>query len=321
MTNCASVATVAPRFWPSQLLPVRAISSKFVCTFSFARGVAHPDIRAASVSHATRPSSAFVGTFCSCPSFQSRAAAVGHEPQPLSDVRCADARSRQTGRPEGVAESFQVSLNKVEPPEANRCFNLLAKDDCRVALLDEVAPDGPKVPLVSKPRSAACRAERLTRTGPCPDGPLVRPSGKSQGGAPAADAGEEVALSESSQIIGPHVLDASVIDFPVRDHIAEDEVAQPLGRVRVVLVVVGGHVSCEHGNAKGRAAGNQRQPNPRTTRSPRPSLWHCLVLFSVGGRRGYTDLGEWRKWYAPTPAKCNRPDPCSIAHISRARQK
>lgn len=299
MTNCASVATVAPRFWPSQLLPVRAISSKFVCTFSFARGVAHPDIRAASVSHATRPSSAFVGTFCSCPSFQSRAAAVGHEPQPLSDVRCADARSRQTGRPEGVAESFQVSLNKVEPPEANRCFNLLAKDDWRAALLDEVAPDGPKVPLVSKPRSAACRAERLTRTGPCPDGPLVRPSGKSQGGAPAADAGEEVALSEPSQIIGPHVLDASVIDFPVRDRIAEDEVAQPFGRVRVVLVVVGGHVSM-------RARQRQREGRGESAPTEPPNHQEPAAL-------ALALLGSLLSWRAP---RIHRPR--RVAQVVRA---
>lgn len=33
---------------------------------------------------------------------------VGHEPQSLSDVRCPDARSRQTSRPDGVAFSFQV---------------------------------------------------------------------------------------------------------------------------------------------------------------------------------------------------------------------
>ena len=75
------------------------------------------------------------------------AISVGHplrnKPNPLSDVRSADARSRDTDRPEGVAEVFQVSLNKVEPTMASRCFNLLTKDDARSALVDEPMPCGP----------------------------------------------------------------------------------------------------------------------------------------------------------------------------------
>lgn len=88
---------------------------------------------------------------------------VGHEPQPLADVRSTDARSRDTGRCEGVADSFHVSLNKVEPAVPNRCFNLLTKDDRRAALLDEVEPEGPEVPLVVEPTTHACHAERLAR--------------------------------------------------------------------------------------------------------------------------------------------------------------
>lgn len=45
--------------------------------------------------------------------------------------------------PDGVVESFQVSLNKIKPSVPNRCFNLLTKDDCRAALLDEPEPVGP----------------------------------------------------------------------------------------------------------------------------------------------------------------------------------
>jgi hypothetical protein len=55
---------------------------------------------------------------------------VGHEPEPLSDMRSPDARSRDTDWREGVTFSFQVILNKVEPPVVNRCFNLLTKH-CR----------------------------------------------------------------------------------------------------------------------------------------------------------------------------------------------
>ena len=68
---------------------------------------------------------------------------VGHEPQSCPLVRGADARSRETDRPDGVADSFHVSLNKIEPAVLNRRLNLLAKDDARAALLDEVVPGGP----------------------------------------------------------------------------------------------------------------------------------------------------------------------------------
>jgi hypothetical protein len=67
----AIVATVAPRPCPFQLLPFSAISSKFVCGLSLALGVGQP------VSHAVRPSSAFVGTLSHCePSFQSRVVGI-----------------------------------------------------------------------------------------------------------------------------------------------------------------------------------------------------------------------------------------------------
>jgi hypothetical protein len=98
------------------------------------------------------------------PRSESWTVGVGHEPHSLSNVRRPDARSRETDRPDGVTFSFQVILNKIEPPVANRCFNLFPHDDRRAALLEEPEPTGPQVPLVSKPSSFACRAERLTRT-------------------------------------------------------------------------------------------------------------------------------------------------------------
>ena len=76
-------------------------------------------------------------------------------------MRRTDARTAGIDRPEGVTRSFHVRLNKVEPSEAVLACNLLAKDDCRAALSDEMVERWPKVPLVSKPMSLACRAERL----------------------------------------------------------------------------------------------------------------------------------------------------------------
>ena len=68
---------------------------------------------------------------------------VGHPIQPLSDMRRTDARSAQIGRPDGPARSFQVRPYKVEPVEAVRACNLLAKDDWRLALLDEMEEGRP----------------------------------------------------------------------------------------------------------------------------------------------------------------------------------
>jgi hypothetical protein len=80
-------------------------------------------------------------------SFQSRVEGVTHpfsdKPGPLPDVRSTDARSADIKRPAGVSRSFQVSLYKVEPSEASLTRNLLAKDDARLALGNEVVPGGP----------------------------------------------------------------------------------------------------------------------------------------------------------------------------------
>jgi hypothetical protein len=106
---------------------------------------------------------------------------ASNPPQPLSDVRRAEARSAGIDRPDGVVRSFQVSVYKVEPTEAVLACNLLAKDDVRAALLDEMMERGPKVPLVIEPAAFACRAERLARAASGPDRAIVRPSGKTQG--------------------------------------------------------------------------------------------------------------------------------------------
>jgi hypothetical protein len=125
-------------------------------------GVGHPARTATSLSGL-----AFVPHRSSGAPFQSRAAGVGHPAgvchpiESLSDVRCADARSAEIERPDGVVRCFQISLYKVDPSKAVLACNLLAKDDARAALADEVVKRGPKVPLVSKPFSFACRAERL----------------------------------------------------------------------------------------------------------------------------------------------------------------
>jgi hypothetical protein len=71
------------------------------------------------------------------------ASGVGHEPQPLPDVRRADTASSKYRRPRGVTLPLQVSTNSVEPAPSNSRRNLLSKNDCRSALADETEPMRP----------------------------------------------------------------------------------------------------------------------------------------------------------------------------------
>lgn len=162
-------------------------------------------------------------------------------PEALPDVRRAEARSAGIRRPDGVARSFQVSVYKVEPSEAVLARNLLAKDDVRAALLDEMMERGPKVPLVIEPAAFACRAERLAGAGAGPDRAVVSPSSKAQGVRPDSNASEGVELGEAGDVVGFKVTDVSFVHDARRDVAGADELAQPGGRVLVDFVVKSGH--------------------------------------------------------------------------------
>lgn len=156
-------------------------------------------------------------------------------------MRCADARSAQIGRPDGVARSFQVSRYKVEPSEPILACNLLAKDDWRHTLSDEREPDGPEVARVVDAFTFPGGAERLTGTGTCPDRPVVGPPGEPEREAPSADAGEEVALGEASEVFGLNIGYGPLVYFTRRDMPASDQFTQPSRGLRIELVVVGCH--------------------------------------------------------------------------------
>jgi hypothetical protein len=132
-------------------------------------------------------------------------------------VRRADARSRYTCRPAGVAFTFQIKLNNIEPSVVNRCFNLLTKDDSRAALADEIEPDRPEVSIISGAFLSACGAEGLAWATARPNRSVVGPSGKTQGVAPAAKTGEEVALHVSGKITGANILDAPCVYIALGD--------------------------------------------------------------------------------------------------------
>lgn len=167
------------------------------------------------------------------------AVAVGQPIGSIPDVRGTDARSRERDSPEGIFHGFQVSLYNVEPRLCVLACNLLTKDDSRRALADVPGKIGPEMALVIKPKSFACRGERLARTGTRPNRSIIWPSGTAKGERPDADAGEEVALSVGLEVIGVYVLDRAFIDVAGRDMPGSDQVAQPLGGVGFDFVVVG----------------------------------------------------------------------------------
>jgi hypothetical protein len=175
---------------------------------SAAVGVGQP------ASQATRPSSAFNGTFAhSLPSLWSRVVGVGQPESSIADSRRADARSRERLTPKGVVQGFHVSVYKVDPRIDVLARNLLSNDDWRSALADEMEPVQPEVPLVSKPKSFACRAERLARTGTGPNRSVIRPAGESKRVRPDTDSGEEMALCESAKVVWSNILNTPFINF------------------------------------------------------------------------------------------------------------
>ncbi len=164
---------------------------------------------------------------------------VGHPVEPLSDVRCPDARSAQITRPCGVARCFHVSLNKIPPDEGIRARNLLSNDDWRTALVDEVVPCGPQMPLVIKPSTFACRGERLARTAASPNSLIISPTSPTKRKRPDSDSSKEVALGEASQVSGPDIHNAAPVNDSGGDVSCSDEVLDPVGSVGFDLVVVG----------------------------------------------------------------------------------
>jgi hypothetical protein len=125
--------------------------------------------------------------------------------EPLANVRGVDRESWEIGAPAGVAFSFQISANSVEPTIASLSRNLLSHDDRGPDGGDEAMKVGPQVPWIVCTGSLACDRERLARAAPRPDGAVVWPPGEAEGVGPAPDACEEVALGEGSEVIRCHI--------------------------------------------------------------------------------------------------------------------
>ena len=160
-------------------------------------GVGQP-ARAAVVRRSIPPSPCLPGPVVSV-------RGVGHPVRSVSEMRRADARSRENGRPAGVACSFQVSENKVEPRPSSRAFNLLAKDCCRAMLANEPEPLGPQVTFVGETAALSSAREGLARTGTGPDFAITGPAGKGEGEGPAPDSGEEMTGVSDGNVEGSNI--------------------------------------------------------------------------------------------------------------------
>ena len=98
------------------------------------------------------------------------------------------------------------------------------------------------MPLVSKPISFACRAERLTGARACPNALIVSPSRPPQSEGPYPDSGKEMTLRKSSNIVWSHIFNTPFVNNSGRDMPRFNQVSQPLRRVGINLVIVCRHI-------------------------------------------------------------------------------
>ena len=99
------------------------------------------------------------------------------------------------------------------------------------------------MPFVVERFAFAGRAEWLAGAGACPYFAFVGPSGESQGVAPDSNAGEEMALGVSAEVIWSDIGDRSFIYISRGYQILGYQFAQPGGFLLVELIVIGGHSS------------------------------------------------------------------------------
>ena len=173
--------------------------------------------------------------------FASAACGLTHPPQPLSDVRRADARRAKIGGCDGIAQCFQVNPYRDEPVASKRARNLLSKDDWRAALADEPCEIWPQVALVVGAELLTGGAEGLAGAGSGPDGLVVGPASETEGVGPDPDAGEEMGLIELCDVLWSHVPNRPLIYLPRRNVPSRNQIAKPLGGVWFYFVVVCGH--------------------------------------------------------------------------------
>jgi len=160
-----------------------------------------------------------------------------NEKQALTKMRRTDPRSAQIRRPAGVTQCLQVSRYAVEPRPSIRTRNLLAKDDWRAALADELVPCRPEGALVCDPAPPSRDAEGLAGTGSSPNGKLSWPAGEPKRVVPETDPGKSVEATRPSKARRIDLADIRFGDASSADVPGCDEPPQPCAGVRVDIVV------------------------------------------------------------------------------------
>src|SRR5262245_25975562 len=151
-------------------------------------------------------------------------------------MRRPNSASRDNGRPNGVADAFQIMGHGVEPLVPNRLHNLLTKHRCRSALANEPEPMRPQVPVVGCTTFFARPAKRLARTRAGPHFSVVWPTGELECPRPTADAGEEMAMTGSG-IGSINCADVARINCTWYEVAGFYQLTQPRDRVRAVVVI------------------------------------------------------------------------------------
>lgn len=190
-----------------------------------------------------------------------------HPEQSLADVWRVEARSAQIGAPKSIVQHFQRSSYSIKPDAAIRARNLLSKNCCRAALLDEAAELGPEVSAIGKPfvpaftayeNSGAERmrqyvsflaaaralaffsgdAERWTRAAACPCFFVLWPSGEGESERPSSDAGEEMALGKTGEVGSCDVADVPIVNDAFGEFSGTDKLFDPGAGFGVVVIII-----------------------------------------------------------------------------------
>tara|TARA_Y100000310_G_scaffold4433_1_gene5342 strand:- start:223 stop:615 length:393 start_codon:yes stop_codon:yes gene_type:complete len=127
-------------------------------------------------------------------------------------VRGIDGTSRNTCRPAGVAETFQVRKHSVEAHRLpNKPRNILAKHPSRPHALNDPSHFRPEITVIFCASALPGVAPRLAGEPACENRSVVGPSGEPQSKWEPPDPGEEVDLSVGFEVIGFHLSDIALV--------------------------------------------------------------------------------------------------------------
>lgn len=115
-----------------------------------------------------------------------------------------DGTSRNNKRPAGVAAGFQISEHSVER-QADEASNVFTKERSGSALCNKPMQFRPEVTVIRLRELPSCDGKRLAGEAARCDVPVVGDAREAAGKSEAADTGEEMLLTEASQVISENI--------------------------------------------------------------------------------------------------------------------